>query len=144
MENIGIIGAGVMGLTVAEKIVATGHRLAVYDVSANAVRRAGKIGAQVAQSPSEVGRISDIILLFLPGPAEVTECVTSADGLLDTLKPGKAIVDMTSAVRLRSVIGPCQSAANRKPLSAVNRFLTFLPPISSMQVPPARATRLNC
>ena len=97
MENIGIIGAGVMGLTVAEKIVATGHRLAVYDVSANAVRRAGKIGAQVAQSPSEVGRISDIILLFLPGPAEVTECVTSADGLLDTLKPGKAIVDMSTS-----------------------------------------------
>ena len=97
MENIGIIGTGVMGLTVAEKIVTAGHSLMVYDVSANAAGRAGKLGAQVAQSPSEVGQNSDIVLLFLPGPAEVTESVASADGLLDALQPGNVIVDMSTS-----------------------------------------------
>ena len=97
MENIGIIGTGTMGLTVAEKIVAAGHSLMVYDVSKKATARAGMIGARVAQSPSEVGQNSDIVLLFLPGPAEVTECVAAANGLLNALQPGKSIVDMSTS-----------------------------------------------
>lgn len=97
MTNIGIIGTGVMGLTVSEKIMTAGHRLTAYDLSANAAARAGKLGAQVAKSLSEVGQKSDIVLLFLPGPAEVTETVASADGLLDALQPGSVIVDMSTS-----------------------------------------------
>ncbi len=97
MENIGIIGTGIMGLTVAEKIIAAGHSLTVYDVSADAARSAGNFGAQVAQSPKDVARQSDIILLFLPGPVEVAECVTSADGLLNAMQPGTFIVDMSTS-----------------------------------------------
>jgi 3-hydroxyisobutyrate dehydrogenase/2-hydroxy-3-oxopropionate reductase len=97
MENIGIIGTGVMGLTVAEKIIAAGYSLTVFDVSPDAARRAGKFGAQVAQSPKDVAKKSDIILLFLPGPLEVVDCVTSADGLLNAMQPGTSIVDMSTS-----------------------------------------------
>jgi 3-hydroxyisobutyrate dehydrogenase/2-hydroxy-3-oxopropionate reductase len=97
MENIGIIGTGTMGLTVAEKIVAAGHSLTVYDVTVDAAQRAGKIGAQVAHTPSQVGEKAEIVLLFLPGPAEVIECLTSADGILDAMQSGKSIVDMSTS-----------------------------------------------
>jgi len=97
MENIGIIGTGVMGLTVAEKIIAAGHDVTVYDVFAEAARRASNLGAQVAQTPKEVAQKSDVILLFLPGPAEVADCITSAGGLLNAMQPGTAIVDMSTS-----------------------------------------------
>jgi len=97
MENIGIIGTGVMGLTVAEKIISAGHNLTVYDVFADAARRAGNLGAQVAQTPKEVAKKSDIILLFLPGPVQVADCVTSADGLLTAMQAGTSIVDMSTS-----------------------------------------------
>jgi len=97
MENIGIIGTGVMGLTVAEKIIAAGHNLTVYDVFADAARRAGNLGANVAQTPKEVAQKSDIILLFLPGPVQVADCVTSADGLLTAMQAGTSIVDMSTS-----------------------------------------------
>lgn len=97
MENIGIIGTGVMGLTVAERIIAAGHNLTVYDVFAEAARRAENLGAQVAQTPKDVAKKSDLILLFLPGPVEVADCITSADGLLSAMKPGTAIVDMSTS-----------------------------------------------
>ena len=97
MENIGIIGTGVMGLTVAEKIIAAGHNLTVYDVFADAARRAGNLGAQVAQTPKVVAQKSDIILLFLPGPVQVADCVTSADGLLSATQAGTSIVDMSTS-----------------------------------------------
>lgn len=97
MENIGIIGTGVMGLTVAERIIAAGHNLTVYDVFAEAARRAENLGAQVAQTPKDAAKKSDLILLFLPGPVEVADCITSADGLLSAMKPGTAIVDMSTS-----------------------------------------------
>jgi len=97
MKNIGIIGTGVMGLTVVEKIIAAGHNVTVYDIFAEAARRAGNLGAQVAQTPMEVAEKSDLILLFLPGPAEVADCITSAGGLLNAMQPGTAIVDMSTS-----------------------------------------------
>ena len=97
MQHIGIIGTGVMGLTVAEKIVAAGHRLTVYDASAVASGKAAQIGAQVVHTPKDVARKSDPILLFLPGPGEVVDCVTSADGLLSAMPPGTTIVDMSTS-----------------------------------------------
>jgi 3-hydroxyisobutyrate dehydrogenase/2-hydroxy-3-oxopropionate reductase len=97
MENIGIIGTGIMGLTVAKKIIAAGHSLTVYDVSVDAAGKAGTFGAQVAQTPKDVAKTSDTILLFLPGPVEVVDCVTSADGLLNAMQPGTVIVDMSTS-----------------------------------------------
>ena len=97
MRKIGIIGTGVMGLTVVEKIIAAGQSLTVYDVSADAAGRAADIGAQVAQTPKEVAQKSDLILLFLPGPAEVVNCITAADGLLSAMQPGSTIVDMSTS-----------------------------------------------
>ena len=97
MENIGIIGTGVMGLTVAEKIIAAGYNLTIYDVFADAAKRAGNLGAQIDQTPKDVAKKSDIILLFLPGPGEVIDCITSDDGLLSAIKPGSLIVDMSTS-----------------------------------------------
>mgnify|MGYP001821630675 FL=1 len=97
MENIGIIGTGVMGLTGAEKIIAAGYNLTVYDVFADAAKRAVNLGAQIDQTPKDVAKKSDIILLFLPGPGEVIDCITSDDGLLSAIKPGSLIVDMSTS-----------------------------------------------
>jgi 3-hydroxyisobutyrate dehydrogenase/2-hydroxy-3-oxopropionate reductase len=94
MENVGIIGSGVMGLTVAEKLLAAGHPLTVYDISANAADKAKHLGAQLGQTPAEVALQAIIILLFLPVPQEVIDCVTASKGLLSALKPGSVIVYM--------------------------------------------------
>lgn len=97
MELIGIVGTGVMGLTAAGKIINAGHSVSVYDVSPDAAARAGQLGAQIAKSPAEVAEKSDIVLLFLPGPIEVKNCVAGAEGLLSAMQPGKIIVDMSTS-----------------------------------------------
>lgn len=97
MEHIGIVGTGVMGLTVAGKIINAGHTLTVYDVSSQAADRAGQIGARVGRSPAEVAKQTDIMLLFLPGPNEIIECVTSREGLLSASKAGSVIADMSTS-----------------------------------------------
>ena len=94
MENIGIVGTGVMGLTVAEKLLAAGHPLTVHDISSTAAEKAKYLGAHLRQTPAGVALQANIILLFLPGPKEVIDCVTAPKGLLSGLKPGSVIVDM--------------------------------------------------
>jgi 3-hydroxyisobutyrate dehydrogenase/2-hydroxy-3-oxopropionate reductase len=96
MEKIGIVGTGVMGLTVAEKIIEAGYPLVVYDVSSKAAEKAGKLGAHVAKTLGEVARKSDIVLMFLPAPGDVIDCVFSGEGLLSALQPGGIIVDMST------------------------------------------------
>lgn len=94
MENIGLIGAGVMGFTVAGRILAAGHRLSVYDIAVAAAERVKEMGATLDESPTAVADGSDIVLLFLPGPKDVCDCLTAADGILAGGKPGTVVVDM--------------------------------------------------
>lgn len=96
MEHIGLIGAGVMGTTVAPRITAAGYPLVVYDPYPPALERVAACGAIPLKSPAEIGEKSDIVILFLPGPAEVEQCVAGEGGLLSTLKAGSVIVDMST------------------------------------------------
>jgi len=94
MENIGLVGAGVMGLTVAKKLIDAGLILTVCDLSPEAVDKAVALGARSGYSPAKIGEKAEIVLLFLPGPDEVMECVNGTGGLLSTLKAESVIVDL--------------------------------------------------
>jgi 3-hydroxyisobutyrate dehydrogenase-like beta-hydroxyacid dehydrogenase len=96
MEPVGIIGTGVMGLTAGRKLVESGRRIVVFDVSAGARDKARQAGAEVAASPSEVAARCPIVLMFLPGPAQIVECVAGPTGLLQAARPGLIIVDMST------------------------------------------------
>ncbi len=96
MERIGLIGAGVMGRTIAPKILEAGHVLIGFDPSAEAREKLKSLGAAVAGTLAEVALQADIIIMFLPGPAQVEECVAGPDGLLAVARPGTVIVDMST------------------------------------------------
>ena len=96
MEKVGLIGAGVMGLTAARRIVEAERPLVVYDVVEAAVEKVRQIGAETAASPAAVGRECRVVLMFLPGPAQVEECVSGPDGILAGTAPGAVIVDLST------------------------------------------------
>jgi 3-hydroxyisobutyrate dehydrogenase/2-hydroxy-3-oxopropionate reductase len=96
METIGLIGVGVMGRTVARRIIDGGYRLWAYDVRPACIEIAGALGASEASSPSAVAEKARIILMLLPGPEDVKTCVAAENGLLATAVPGTVIVDMST------------------------------------------------
>lgn len=93
MAATGLIGAGVMGLTAAERIIKAGHPLRVFDVNPEALEKARRLGAIVGAAPAEVAAEAEAILMFLPGPKEVELCTNGPDGLLTTAREGMVIVD---------------------------------------------------
>lgn len=96
MNTIGLIGAGVMGLAAAQKILAAAQSLLIFDISSKALQRASSIGAEIAETLTAVAKKSEIVLMFLPGPEQVASCVAGPEGLLDAARPGIIIVDLST------------------------------------------------
>lgn len=93
METVGIIGFGVMGSAAGRKLVDAGYGLHVVEVTRPALDEAVAMGAYVASSPAALAKACPVVLMFLPGPKQVADCVSGADGLLQSASPGAVIVD---------------------------------------------------
>jgi 3-hydroxyisobutyrate dehydrogenase/2-hydroxy-3-oxopropionate reductase len=96
MTNVGIVGAGVMGRRAAERVSAATYPVIVYDVVAAATRDLACDRITIASDLAGVAANADVVLMYLPGPAQVVECVGASDGLLETARPGSVIVDQST------------------------------------------------
>ena len=96
MLKVGFIGLGVMGTPMALRILTGGHPFTVYDLNADAVKRLTDAGATAAKSPREVGAASDVVITMLPEPQHVRQVVLGPDGVVEGLKPGGVVIDMST------------------------------------------------
>ena len=102
IDTVGFIGLGVMGEPMCGHLAAKGGRAVVaYDLDAAPLARLAESGAQAAMSVAEVAERADLILLSLPGGAELEAVAAGAGGLLGHCRAGAAVVDTgTSPVAL--------------------------------------------
>jgi 3-hydroxyisobutyrate dehydrogenase-like beta-hydroxyacid dehydrogenase len=80
-ETIGFIGVGRMGLPMASRLIAAGHKLVAYDVQGQALGAVAAKGAETAKSPAEVAARAEVVMTSLPVPAVVREVALGADGI---------------------------------------------------------------
>jgi 3-hydroxyisobutyrate dehydrogenase-like beta-hydroxyacid dehydrogenase len=66
--KIGFIGVGAMGAPIAERLLAAGHQLAVFDVDAAAIRPLAALGAVAAGSPRDAVAGAHTAFACLPAP----------------------------------------------------------------------------
>jgi 3-hydroxyisobutyrate dehydrogenase-like beta-hydroxyacid dehydrogenase len=85
-----------MGALIASTLVKAGHRTVACDVDPRAVQRAREFGAIVVHHPQNVAEQTDIVLLVLPGPAQIEAAVTGDHGLLSGAQPEQVIIDMST------------------------------------------------
>ncbi|MCD4534300.1 NAD(P)-dependent oxidoreductase [Nocardioides sp. cx-169] len=98
-QHLAFIGLGNMGLPMALRLVAAGHRVTGHDVDAGAVARAQEAGLTTAGSAVDAVDGTAIVVLMLPN-SEVVEAVV--DGLHDVLPTGTTVVDMSSSDPMRT------------------------------------------
>lgn len=96
MSTIGFLGLGAMGLPMAKRLCAAGHRLniAVHSNPAPA-RELEALGARLVGGPAEVVAGADFVVSILPADAEVRE-VLLAPAVIDAMAPGAVILEMSS------------------------------------------------
>jgi len=94
MATIGLIGLGLMGMSIAQNLIEAGHTVAGY--------RRGKaddfvaLGGQFAESPRDVIEAADIVLCCIPGDAALQEVVSGSMGLTAADCTGKILVELST------------------------------------------------
>ena len=98
--TVGLIGLGNMGTAVAERVLAAGYPLLVYNRTPEKAYALVAGGASVAESPAEVASQVDVVLTSLADD-EAFEAV--AQEVVAAARPGTALVDL-------STVSPAASA----------------------------------
>lgn len=94
--KIGLIGLGIMGKPMARNMLKAGYDLTVYDLNAAAIEEIVAAGAKGAKSPREIGEACDVILTMLPNSPHVKAAVLGEGGVIETVRAGAVLIDMSS------------------------------------------------
>jgi 2-hydroxy-3-oxopropionate reductase len=95
-EKVGFIGLGIMGGPMAQNLMEAGYELVLYNRTIEKAEEVAGDGATVVGSPREVAESCDVVVLMLPDSPQVEEIVEGEDGVLEGLKEGALIVDMST------------------------------------------------
>src|SRR5262245_59835030 len=95
-QQIGFIGLGVMGRPMAGHLLTAGHRLTVHNRSRGAVDALVAAGARAASSPAEVAAHSDVVITMVPDTPDVEAVIAGPGGVLDGIRTGAVVIDMSS------------------------------------------------
>ena len=102
MKKIGFIGLGIMGKPMSKNLLKAGYPLVVYDIVTETVDEVVKAGAEKGTSPKDVAAKSDAIITMLPNSPHVKEVVLGKNGIIETMRPGSILIDMSSIAPLVS------------------------------------------
>lgn len=80
----------------AKNLIKEGYSLLVYDINNEAVKATAKHGAKEGESCKDVAAKSDVIITMLPSMEATRAVIFEKDGVLDGVKKGVTIIDMSS------------------------------------------------
>jgi 3-hydroxyisobutyrate dehydrogenase-like beta-hydroxyacid dehydrogenase len=101
-HKLGFIGIGNMGRRIAQRLLEHGYDLAVYNRTREAAEALVQHGATVAQSIAALSSKADVILSCLTNDEVVRSIYTGPEGVLAHVRPGSAIIEMSTVLPLTS------------------------------------------
>jgi 3-hydroxyisobutyrate dehydrogenase len=96
-QRIGWIGTGVMGAPMAAHLIDAGHELDVFNRSRERASDLLDKGARWRDSPNEIAAEADVVFLMLGYPVDVRETVLGEQGVLQAMRLGSLLIDMTTS-----------------------------------------------
>ncbi|MEA2010375.1 MAG: NAD(P)-dependent oxidoreductase [Actinomycetota bacterium] len=92
-ERIGFIGLGIMGAGMASNLIEKGHDVVVWNRTPSRMEPLVAAGAIAADSPAEVGRLCQIVMICVSDTPDVLAVLAYEDGLFEGISSGSLIVD---------------------------------------------------
>src|ERR1700736_6373931 len=85
-----------MGKPMSKNLLKAGHKVTVYDIMPAGMDEVAAAGAEKGSSPKDVASRTDIIITMVPDGPEVEQAVLCQNGVLEGVKKGSIVVDMSS------------------------------------------------
>ena len=95
-ETVGFIGLGIMGRPMALNLMKAGYKLVVTSRSQGPIDALAAAGAKAVKSPADVAREADVIVTMVPDTPDVELVIRGKNGVLDGLKRGAIVIDMST------------------------------------------------
>ncbi len=96
-EKIGFIGLGIMGRPMAKNLMEAGYELVLHNRSPEKAEELAEEGNAIAAgSPMEVAEACDIVITMLPDSPDVEAVVAGEGGVLEGIRDGALLVDMST------------------------------------------------
>jgi 3-hydroxyisobutyrate dehydrogenase len=95
--RIGWIGTGVMGSPMAGHLIDAGYQVDVFNRTRERAASLIEQGARWRDSPSEVAAEADVVFTMIGYPADVRQTVLGEGRLLEAMRPGSLLIDMTTS-----------------------------------------------
>ncbi|MGW8193462.1 MAG: NAD(P)-dependent oxidoreductase [Desulforhopalus sp.] len=95
--QIGFIGIGVMGKSMASHLVTGGFKTHIFTRTKSKAEKLLGDGAIWQGSPGEVAAAADVIITIVGYPHDVEEVYLGEDGILANCRRGNIVIDMTTS-----------------------------------------------
>jgi len=95
--QVGFIGLGIMGASMAANLQKAGYQLVVHDIREASATSHLSAGAKWTESPKSVAAQSEVIFTSLPGPPEVETVALGSNRLIEGIE--KKTISVAASVR---------------------------------------------
>jgi 3-hydroxyisobutyrate dehydrogenase-like beta-hydroxyacid dehydrogenase len=95
-SNIGLIGLGLVGTAVAERLLAEQFDVIGFDIEPTKREHLEKLGAKTVKNPAQVAEQTDRVILSLPNTEIVLKVVEGPNGILKAGSSPGYIIDTTT------------------------------------------------
>jgi 3-hydroxyisobutyrate dehydrogenase-like beta-hydroxyacid dehydrogenase len=95
-NKLGFIGIGAMGLRMARRLLEHGFQVTVFDRDAFKANTLIESGGTVARSIADLASGADVVLSSLPNDGVVRSVYTGPQGVLENIRRGSMIIEMST------------------------------------------------
>jgi 3-hydroxyisobutyrate dehydrogenase-like beta-hydroxyacid dehydrogenase len=99
--TVGLVGVGLMGAALAERLIAGGLRVLGYDINPARCRLLEELGGELSADAVAVVAACDRVIFSLPDSTVVEQVLAQIDG---RLPPGRVIIDTTTGDPVRAAV----------------------------------------
>jgi 3-hydroxyisobutyrate dehydrogenase len=95
-HSIGFIGLGIMGYSMAKRLLEAGHKVTVYNRTASKADSLVALGAKKASTPKDAARGNEIVISIVTDSPDVEEVMLGKDGAVHAADKNALFIDMST------------------------------------------------
>ena len=95
-KKVGFVGLGMMGNPMSKNLLKAGYELTVWNRTESKMKEIVTSGATPATSAKEAAEKSEVTITMLTGSADSEEVILGEKGVLEGMRPGAVVIDMST------------------------------------------------
>jgi 3-hydroxyisobutyrate dehydrogenase len=95
-RTIGFIGLGIMGYSMAKRLIEAGHQVSVYNRTASKADPLVALGAKKAATPRDAAQGNEIVISIVTDSPDVEDVLLGKDGAVHAAEKNAIFIDMST------------------------------------------------